>query len=486
MPATAQAARRAAALSLAWALLSACSRHDAVADLPDGRWRATLALPGGELPFAFDVAQQDGRPIAWLLNGPDRERVDEIYPAGDAIVMRMPGFENRIEAKLGGQRDELQGTLVMIKSGAKEQRIPFAARRGVNWRFFPPEGTATTAPDTTAAAATAAATTSAAGAGGAATAPAADIGGRWAVTFDDAGKLAPAVGEFTQQGTRVTGTFLTPTGDHRYLEGELRDGELYLSKFDGGHVFLYRAKLADDGALAGTYWSGLWHSETFVAHRDAGANLGEAERATRMRAGEQRLDFRFPDLGGIYVSPSDPFYRGKVVIVALAGSWCPNCHDEAAFLAPLYRRLRRRGLEVISLQFEQFGDFERAVEATHRFRERYRIDYQTLIAGISEKDDAAAKLPQLNGVFAFPTTILIDRRGTVRHIHTGFSGPATGEHYLRLTRDLEERIGALLAEPAPAPLPLPSLAPAPAPPPAPPATPTRDAAPLPAAATARG
>jgi peroxiredoxin len=407
-------------------LLAGCGSRSAPAAPPlaSGPWRATLALPGGELPFGLEIGAEGGKPVAWLLNGADRVRVSEISRQGDAFTLRMPGFENRIEATLAG--GELKGELVMIKSGAKEQHIPFAARQGLRWRFSDP--------------ATALAT---------ATAPEAGIAGRWAVVFDDAGKTSRAVGEFQQAGAIVTGTFLTPTGDHRYLAGELRDGELWLSKFDGGHAFLYRARLGEDGSLAGTYWSGLKHSETFTAHRDENATLGDAESATRMKRDAGALDFRFPDLGGTYVSLSDPYFHGKVVIVALAGSWCPNCHDEAAFLAPLYRRLRARGLEVVSLQFEQFGDFARAAEATHRFRDRYGIDYTTLIAGISDKDDAASKLPQLNGVFAFPTTLLVDRRGIVRHIHTGFSGPATGEHYTKLTADLGARVEQLLAEPAP-------------------------------------
>jgi thiol-disulfide isomerase/thioredoxin len=135
-----------------------------------------------------------------------------------------------------------------------------------------------------------------------------------------------------------------------------------------------------------------------------------------------------------------------VLIVALAGSWCPNCHDEAAFLAPLYNDYRAKGLEVVSLMFEHFGDFPHAAEATQRFRQHYGIEYTTLIAGISDKDDAAKKLPMLDRVYAFPTTIFIDRKGQVRKIHTGFSGPATGEHYTQFVNEVKTILDQLLAE----------------------------------------
>jgi thiol-disulfide isomerase/thioredoxin len=166
-----------------------------------------------------------------------------------------------------------------------------------------------------------------------------------------------------------------------------------------------------------------------------------------MRAGSVAFDFAFPDLAGNTVTSKDPQFRGKVLIVALAGSWCPNCHDEAAFLAPLYKEYRAKGLEIVALMFEHFGDFPRAAAATQRFRQNYGIEYTTLIAGISDKDDAAKKLPMLDRVYAFPTTIFIDRMGKVRKIHTGFSGPATGDHYTQFVSEVKTTLDQLLAEP---------------------------------------
>ena len=167
--------------------------------------------------------------------------------------------------------------------------------------------------------------------------------------------------------------------------------------------------------------------------------------ATDMKDPAVKLQFTFPDLDGKPVSLSDPRFQGKVVIVTLAGSWCPNCHDEAAFLAQLYREHRAQGLEIVSLMFEHFGDFTQAANATRRFRKSTGIDYVTLIAGTSDRDEAAKALPQLTGVFAFPTTIWVDRAGVVRKIHAGFSGPATGAHYTELTREFTEFTLGLLA-----------------------------------------
>jgi thiol-disulfide isomerase/thioredoxin len=104
------------------------------------------------------------------------------------------------------------------------------------------------------------------------------------------------------------------------------------------------------------------------------------------------------------------------VIVMLAGSWCPNCHDETAFLAPFYREYRDRGVEAVALMFEHFGEFERAAAAVSEYRSKFDIDFPTLIAGISDKEDASTRLPQLSGVFAFPTTLFIAVPGGARII----------------------------------------------------------------------
>jgi len=135
-----------------------------------------------------------------------------------------------------------------------------------------------------------------------------------------------------------------------------------------------------------------------------------------------------------------------VLVITLAGSWCPNCHDEAAFLEPLYQEYRAKGLEVVSLMFEHFGDFARAAAATTRFRQQYGINYTTLIAGVSDLDEASKKLPMLSQFYGFPTTIIVDRTGRVRKIHTGFSGPATGEHYTQFVVEFRKNLEQLLAE----------------------------------------
>lgn len=410
---------RFASLLLVCALLGACAREAAPPATAQwvGSYRAALQLPGGELPFGLSIDERQGRLVATLTNGAEQLLIDEISAQGGQIELKMPAMENVITARRENGR--LLGEFFFVKAQGRHQRIAFTALPGAAPRFFPE-----------------------------AAAPGGDVSGRWAVRFTpDDGDAYIAVGEFMQRGSDVTGTFLTPTGDYRYLTGELREGKLYLGTFNGGQAFLFHAELSADGTqLQGDFWSGLASHQRFTAHRDAQASLGATTQKTALRTPDESFDFTFPDLQGRPVSLGDERFRGKVVVVTLAGSWCPNCHDEADVLGPYYLAHRDAGLEIIGLMFEQFDTEPEARAAVQRFRERKAVPYPLLLAGVSPTDDASTKLPQLNGVYAYPTTLFIDRRGRVRHIHTGFAGPATGEHHDALVRDFDARIQALLAE----------------------------------------
>ena len=343
--------------------------------------------------------------------------IDEVSFADGKLVLRFPAFNNEIRAEL--RNGELHGELILVKLEGATQSMPFVARHGAE-REEPASGGA-----------------------------AADMSGRWAVQFHEAdGSNTQSVGEFSQRGSRLFGTFLLASGDYRYLSGYVRNNEFSLSTFDGAHAFLFSGTITGDRIQNADFWSGTsWH-QTWSAARDPNASLPDAFSLTYLNPGHDRFTFTFPNLDGNPVSLDDGRFKGKVVVVTLAGTWCPNCHDEAAFMAPLHKELRDEGLEVVALMYEHFDDREKAARQVALFRDKFAIEYETLLAGISSKTDAAETLPSLNAVLAFPTTLFIDRSGSVRRIHTGFSGPGTGEHYKELTTEMTDLIRELLAEPA--------------------------------------
>lgn len=405
--------RTLATIALTCAALYGCSR---TLDEPvSGQYRATLTLPGGEAPFGLEVAKENGQLVLILANGAERTRVTEIRMEEGTLIARFPGYENSLRAKV--TKDRLEGAVTLIKAGGKEQVIPFEAHRGQTHRFF-----AEAASDN------------------------ADVQGRWSMTLtSDRGDITPAVAIFEQEHDRVVGTVMTPTGDHRYLEGQVRGNDVFLSTFSGGLAYLYRLQVTASGDLVGDYWQGLaWH-ETVEAKPNSEATLDGSQVETALPP-EQRLEFTFPDLDGTPVSLNDERFRGKVVLVTIGGSWCPNCHDESRFLGPFYREYREKGFEIIALMFERHGEFEKAAAAVRDYRKDLKIDYPTLIAGVSDNDDASKKLPTLPGIFGYPTAIMIDKQGVVRDIHTGFSGPATGAAYEEYVATFTQLVDTLLAE----------------------------------------
>src|SRR5690606_24306079 len=139
------------------------------------------------------------------------------------------------------------------------------------------------------------------------------------------------------------------------------------------------------------------------------ADLPDAYSLTVLKRGYQHIDFSFENLEGKRVSLSDPKFKDKVVLVQFFGSWCPNCMDETAFLAPYYDRNKDRGLEVVALAYERSTDLDRARKNVQRLRDRLNVKYEMLLTGYTnEKEDVAKSLPMLKNFVAFPTMIIID------------------------------------------------------------------------------
>jgi len=241
----------------------------------------------------------------------------------------------------------------------------------------------------------------------------------------------------------------TPPKAHRFLAGHVRGDEFHLSTFDGAHAFVFSGSVAASGTIENAgFWSGTtWH-QTWSAERNGNVELPDAFSRTFLKPGYDNFSFEFPNEEGVMTSLEDEKFKDKVVLVTIAGTWCPNCNDEARFLAPFYKKHRAQGLEIVALLFEHFEDPVLAATQVRAFRDKFDIQYDTLIAGISSKTEAANTLPQLSAVLAFPTTLFIDRDGRVREIHTGFTGPGTGEHYVRLQERFTTLTTTLLNEPA--------------------------------------
>jgi thiol-disulfide isomerase/thioredoxin len=412
------AMRRNAAIASLLLLLAAC--HPAKPRSIEGTWRAVLTSPGGELPFTLRV--EHGRAV--IINGTERAPVSSVDVHDSAVTLRFDHYDSAINATLSKDGNTMTGAWTRtVPAGICH--LAFRATRGKQPRFLPIAPLVLT--------------------------PFGEMNGIWKAEFTDADGTSPARGEFSEdrQTGRVTGTFLTPTGDDRYLEGLFQNGVLRLSTFDGAHAFLFQARLSPDGnKLAGDYWSRDSYHATWTATRsnDAGATLPDGWKDVGLSNNEGRFQFRFPDLDGNPVALSDPRFQNKVVLVNIFGSWCPNCNDEAPLLAAWDRKYRDRGLEIVGLAYEFTGDAARDREMVRRFAKHYGITYPLLLAGVSDKKKASATLPDLTRVLAYPTSLFIGRDGKVKKIYSGFAGPGTGIHHAALRNEMESVIESMLAE----------------------------------------
>jgi thiol-disulfide isomerase/thioredoxin len=135
-------------------------------------------------------------------------------------------------------------------------------------------------------------------------------------------------------------------------------------------------------------------------------------------------------------------------LVQLMGSYCPNCLDETKFYSKFYEANKDKGLEIIALAFENAKSEEKAIRGIKRMKARVGMNYPILLAqiGTNDKGKAQEKMPMLNKVLSYPTTIIIDKKGKVRKIHTGFNGPATGDKYVTFQKEFYTFMDTLLSE----------------------------------------
>lgn len=383
------------------------------AELKPGIWRGVITLQERELPFTFELLKMDKDYVANLKNASEDLLLDEVTVRGDSLFMVLHIFDAELRAKIDGEK--LTGSF--YKNYAPEASLPFSATYGANYRFVPNSDVA----------------------------PEVNFTGKYQLEFKTAKEPYTSVGVVEQKGNHLIGTFLTPMGDYRYLEGNVVDNQLFLSTFDGNHAFLFVASMSGD-SIRGDYYSGKSSHETFSGVKNENAKMPDPEALTYLKEGFDKIDFSFPDLEGNPVRSSDERFKNKVLILQIFGTWCPNCMDETIFLSSWYRGNNPRGVEILGLAYERKTDFDYARARVKKMKDKLDVPYDFVIAGINDKEAAAKTLPMLNRVLAFPTTILIGRDGMVKYIHTGFEGPGTGVYHDRFKERFNQLINELLDE----------------------------------------
>jgi peroxiredoxin len=387
----------------------ALSALPAMAQSLSGTWQATVRVNDLDVPFRIEFSGAASAPQATFFNGDERFTSTSGKAADGSVEIKWEYLASTLKATL--KNGELSGEYTRARTNAP---YPFHAV---------PAKSARTA---------------------AATAP--HIDGVWEVHGIGSSKGEQAWRLIVKQsGDNASAAILRVDGDTGTLTGSFRDGKFTLSHFSGMRPALLEITPAPDGTL-NLVLNGKNKMNAMRPAEARAKGLPEPDdpaRHTGVKDASEPFHFSFPDLNGKLVSDTDARFKGKVVLVNITGSWCPNCHDEAPFLADLYRKYHAEGLEIVALSFEE-ADQLKDPTRLRAFLARYGIEYTVLLGGTT--DEAPAKLPQAKNWDAWPTTFFLGRDGRVRNVHVGFPSKASGELYTEATHEFTEQVQHLLAE----------------------------------------
>lgn len=393
-------------------VLAIASFYSSAQIIKPGQWRGVVRYDSSDVPFIFEIGYPAGEiPEVTIINGAERRVVSNSTIEGDTIVIPMDPFDVEIRARFTAM-----GMNGFYKKYYRDLSIPFKADFGKP--RMRKNSVRSNAP----------------------------IQERWAIIFSaDTPGMSEGVGLFKQRGQVVSGTIMTEVSDYRYFEGILDGDSIKLSCFDGAHAFAFLGKRSGDG------WSGEMvydngYSEPWEATYDASAELSDPFNMVDIEPGKHKpyYDLLGAGEGKDAIDPAK--YDGKVLIIQLFGTWCPNSHDQTKYLVEWYKKNSTKEVAILASSYEANYSQEYGLKRLGDYREMNDIPYDMVLGGRLSKTGAAMSFPFMQRIEAFPTLVILDKQGFVRHVHSYFNGPATGEYYRSFDRRFNEIIDALLAE----------------------------------------
>lgn len=386
--------------------------------LKKGNWIAELALnTHDKLPFNFIVSKTSDSYSFMVENGEEMIQLNDPDQKGDSLYVRFPFFNSMLVFKADTKRSINGYWINFNKKGV--YKIPFSSKKKRSQRFSLAKKKVM---DT-------------------------NLDGKWEVTFEpNTNSAYPAVGVFNQEKgkSEISGTFLTETGDYRFLEGNIVEDSVFLSCFDGTHAFLFKAAIKGE-TLEGKFFSGKHWSSFWEGKRNENIELKNPDDLTYI-VDDKEVKFDLKDMEGDNFSYPNENYEGKVVIIQIMGSWCPNCLDETLYYKELYDTYHSDGLEIITIAYEVGDSIQDYIESVTRLRNKLSLNFTFIIGGAANKNLASEHFSMLNKIISFPTSIFIGRDGQVKRIHTGFNGPGTGDYYTEYISKTNSLIEKLLSE----------------------------------------
>ena len=378
--------------------------------LQPGKWKGELAMNDRLfIPFSLEIVENKSKLLLEVVNGDERIPL-QLTAEKDSILARFPELDAYLKFKPSAEGNEIRGYWLNLNKKV-HVKIPFNAWLDKTLTEMAPEIS--------------------------------NIHGKWKAIFSPNSKgPETTVGIFNQTAGIVNGTFMTETGDYRFLAGTVGLGDFTMSTFNGSWAFLFEGKVVND-SIYGKFYSGQSYQTDWIAVRDPNAALRDPSKLTYV---DKVADFDFSKVKTLKRKAFDhkKVSKDKVVIYQIMGTWCPNCIDEIHFFKELYAKYHDQGLEIVGLAYEVGTDEKKQIKRLKTFKKRLNIPYEVVLAGTSNKDVASAQFPMMNGIMSFPTSVIVGKNEKIEHVHTGFSGPATGEVYIQYTKEMDGMIKKLL------------------------------------------
>ena len=379
-----------------------------------GSWYSELQLNEKDvLPFQLLINYDS----FVIQNGEEQIQLDQPIFENDSVILKFPYFNSELVFKVISKK-ELSGYWQNYNKG-NNYKIPFHSIRKKSTRFAQAKKIK----------------------------PVHNFNGKWKVEFEpNTTSSYPAVGLFNQENksNKVLGTFLTETGDFRFLEGNSVNDNLLLSCFDGSHAFLFTANYKND-TLFGKFYSGTHWESQWIAVKNENFELANPEEITYIKENTS-FELSLNTINGTPFNFPSEKYNNKVTIIQIMGTWCPNCLDESMYFKTLYDKYHSKGLEIVSVCYEVGKTFEDQVASILKLKNRLGVDFDYIVGGTASKNKAAKDFSMLNDIISFPTSIFIGRDGKVKLVHTGFNGPGTGKYYDEYVKKTNSLIETLLAQ----------------------------------------
>jgi peroxiredoxin len=381
----------------------------AFAETPSGLWDAVVDFNGTDVHFRLEISVDGSKAAGAFINGGEKAPATSGKFDNGALTLKFDEHAAELNAALN------EGTLEGLWGPFKRKYYSFQAKRHENQAVE--------------------------------TAEVPDIAGLWEIGVRKSGEAAWNL-IVRQDGAEVSATILRVDGDTGEIAGRYADGKFLLSHFSGARVASLTLTPGNDGTLGVRLFDDSGAARHTAVRPEEARAKGQQPPAdpyeyTKVKNPDEPLYFSFPDLNGRVISNEDKRFRGKVVLVNVSASWSPSAHDQAAFLSELYGKYRNRGLEIVSISFEETSQLKDPARL-RAFIKKYNIEYPVLIGGEPEERDA--KLTQPVNLTSWPTTFFIGRDGAVKFVRAGFPGTASGELYNQARSRMENQVEQLLSE----------------------------------------